>query len=525
MRARSVALDCGASRSVVGAFDLTPDGDLVLLDCAISPSVEQGAGGERLPPPAWAKMGSVVVAPAAHRTLLKTVALPTAGGAKREQVLGFEAGQIAGGGLADAVWSHEPVSLGVAEREALAVMKLEVGESVCAEIGRWGLTVDRIVPAAWALVRALRHNYPEVVGPAVVVWIDGRAALLVRVERADIAVRLVGLPGAAPAPNRTQGVVTGVEPMAEQRERGHTPWLDRVTVELARLASGGESQGAAQLEVFLGGDDAAGPEAVAMLAARAAVRVSGFDALRRVRISARASGADRLALQMGVVVGLALEAGNRAGIDLLPPARRSEGRFRRARVWRLALAASVVVAMMVSLLLLRRERLALERESAVVAAWLAPQRVAEQRQRDGERERALLHQQMDALAAIRAARVGWLDWLVDLQERLTKAEDVWLESLEVSPSPAASAGSGGGLLGPGRAAGTVEAASEGRRIVVTGRVLRRAGADPLERVRRLREGLMASRFVAAVENERFDDTQPGQLRFSCTLVMKPEATL
>ncbi len=451
--------------------------------------------------------------------------MPLATGAQREQVLGFEAGQIAGGALADVVWAHAPVSPGVVEREVVAVMKLAVGEGLCAEIGRWGLTVDRIVPAGWALVRALRHNYPEVVGPAVVVWIDGRTALLVRVERTDIAVRLVGLPGAGVAPDRPQVLATTADPKSESHEREAAPWLDRVAVELARMAGSGASAGAGQIDVFLGGDEGVGPGEVALLALRAAVRVTGFDALRRVRIGARASGADKVALQMGVVVGLALAAGD-AGIDLLPPARRRERSFRRVKGRWLGLAAVAVAGLLAALFVLRRERLGLEREASVVAARLVPQRVAEQKQREGERERALLRQQLDALAAIRAARSVWLDWLVDMQERLTQVEDVWLDSLAVRPQPAGGPAAGGAGLGGSRAVAGVEAApAEGLRIAVTGRVLRRPGAEPLERVRRLREGLLASRFVAAVEDERFDDAQPGLLRFSCTLVMKPEVPL
>lgn len=520
MRARSVALDCGARRSVIGAFDLTPDGDLVLLDRAICAPVEGGTDAARMPPPQWATTGPVVVAPPAHRSLIKSVAVPPVKGEQRVQVIRFEAEQIVGGAWGEVVWDHVPAAAGAAEREMLAVMKLSVGEELCAGIERCGLVVDRIVPTGWALVHALRHNYPELKGPAVVVWIDGSTALLVRVEGAEVGMHLVGLPGMVRAPVHELALPKLGEAETEAAEPPSVPWLDRVAVEIARLLGGEGSGGAGQgeAEVFLGGDDGAGEQAVAGLAVRAAVRVNSFDALRRVRLGARASGSDTAAAQMGVVVGLALAARDQPGINLLPPARQRDNRFRGARGRWLVGAGAVVATLVVLMVWLRQERLGLLREGAVVAARLVPQRVAETAQREGERARAQLRQQLDALAAIRAARTGWLEWMADLQERLGTVEDVWLDSLEVRPSAATGGGSGGSV-------GGAEAPAEALRVAVTGRVLRRAGADPLGRVRRLRESLLASRFVAAVEEEKFDDTQPGLLRFGCTLVMKTEAPL
>ena len=519
MRARSVALDCGAGRSVVGAFDLTPDGDLVLVDRAFCTLMECGPDGARAQLPDWALRGRVVLASPAHRTMLKSVAVPQVGGGQREAVLRFEAGQIAGGALAESLWSHVPVSDDLVDREIVAVLKSAVGVELCAMVERHGLVADRIVPAGWALVRALRHNYPELAGPVVVVWLDGRSALLLRVERTDVVQRLVGLPGRGPGVEREVVSVGASAPARLRVESGgpsHVAWMDRMAVEIARLADVGSPPGSerAEVQVFLGGDGDVGPETVALLAARAGVPVSGLDALRRVRSRIPGVATDAVALQLGVVVGLALAAGDEPGLDVLPPGRRRENRFRRTRGRWLVATAGLVALLVVAWAWMRQERLISEREDAVVAAWLVPQRVAEQQEREGESERDRLRRQLAALSAIGAARTGWLEWFVDLQERLTQAEDLWLESLAVRPQTAPGAAVAGPELLPG-----------GLRISLAGCVLRQAGSDPIDRVRRLRMGLLASRFVAAVEDERFDDTQPGLLRFGCTLVMKPEVAL
>ena len=479
--------------------------------------------------PEWATRGRLIVAPPAYRTLLKCLGVPHVGGEQRTQVLRFEAEQLVGGTLAEAVWDHAPVAEGEAEREVVMVMKRAVADRLCAEVGRRGPVVDRIVPAGWALVLALRHNYPDLKKPAVVVWIDGRTVLLVRVERADVSMRLVGLPEsvAEREPELVQ-VAANAAPREQPTARQAASWLDRVAVEIARLvepAPGGPSTGTA--EVFLGGDGVE-PGTVADLAARVAAPVNGFDALRRVRMERRAQTSDVAALRLGVVVGLALAARRPNEIDLLPPASRRERQFRQNR-WRwLAAASAVVVALIVPLLWLRQARLARLDAAGVLEVNLWPKREAERGRMAAESAREQLRQHMETLAALRAARTGWSEWLADLQERLTQTEDVWIDSLAVpsaSMAAATPAADGRRLFGHRE---TVDATGQGPqpvRLVVTGSVLRRPGRDPLDRVRLLRELLLVSRFVAAVEDERFDDSQPGVLRFSCTVVMKPEAAL
>jgi type IV pilus assembly protein PilM len=49
--------------------------------------------------------------------------------------------------------------------------------------------------------------------------------------------------------------------------------------------------------------------------------------------------------------------------------------------------------------------------------------------------------------------------------------------------------------------------------------------ESTDRVRALMASLDGSPFVAAVENERYDTTQPGILRFEFTMAVDPERPL
>jgi hypothetical protein len=129
------------------------------------------------------------------------------------------------------------------------------------------------------------------------------------------------------------------------------------------------------------------------------------------------------------------------------------------------------------------------------------------------------------------ARSSWTAFLADLQERLVTAEDVWLESLQFLPSGKSADAtvlrpreSGLGIIAAGGDAERPEPASLVR-LNLTGCLfdadnpVTKAGARSYQRAKSLLAGLRASPFVAAVENERFDGSQPGMLRFEITLVV------
>ncbi|MCR6656848.1 MAG: hypothetical protein NVV63_13800 [Opitutus sp.] len=126
-----------------------------------------------------------------------------------------------------------------------------------------------------------------------------------------------------------------------------------------------------------------------------------------------------------------------------------------------------------------------------------------------------MRRQIEALHGLVASKSNWINFLTDLQSRLVKVEDVWLERLAVSRPPTTSN----------------ESAPEQLHLVLSGRLLDRK--NPLSkvsgesngRVKQLLASFKESRFIADVENERFDNTQPGILRFDFTLVVDTENPL
>jgi type IV pilus assembly protein PilM len=256
-----------------------------------------------------------------------------------------------------------------------------------------------------------------------------------------------------------------------------------------------------------------------MLADKLALRVVCFDPLRNItvlptaRIRARA-----VAPMLAGLVGLAtsLTSGRWPGLNLLPPAAIKAQVARRRQPALLAAATVAVVAPLPVIWHYHRVVTAAGRVSAGVERRLGPFRAVAARNAGNLARLEETKQRIDALRDLVESKSNWIMFLNDLQGRLAQAEDVWLEKLQIA-RPA---------TGPGDAA-----PAAARRFILSGRLLDRnnpvskVSADSYGRIRSLLQLLSQSPFIATVENERFDNAQPGILRFDFTLVLDAKRAL
>ena len=140
---------------------------------------------------------------------------------------------------------------------------------------------------------------------------------------------------------------------------------------------------------------------------------------------------------------------------------------------------------------------------------------------------AEVNERIAAVQRLTAARSDWVLFAADLQDRLAKTENAWVERLQ----PAAA--------GPVRISGPRPSPKPGkdpvtvRRSIPPARLglaaclfdpdhpLDKPGEGSYQRAKALLADLRKSPFVAGVEEERFDASQPGVLRLEVTLVLAP----
>ena len=531
---RVVVLDCGASRVALGAFSKSGNGRMRIDDYAaehffIEPGRDEAWLDEvraalQTLRTRWKAGGPVLLTLPGHLVLTKHIKTPRVETAQREKIIKFEAQQNIPYALHEVVWDHVVVGdTGIDMEVLLAAAKLDVVDELCAAVEAAGFTPRLLLPTPLATLAGFRLAHPKESQPAIVLNLGARSTTLLIAEANRFYVRSLSLGGS----NVSQQIGADQDCEIQEAESlklgGRNASLtahamESLAVRLAqeitrsvmhfRRQSGAESP----VRVFLAGGGARLAGLSESLAGKVNVPVEIVDALSAVEISTRAGKSEVAedALALTDLLGSAATQlfPNQAVVNLLPPRlRRREGR-RRRQPWLMAAALLALAALGPVIWHFQNLANAAREKTAAIEAELAPLREREARNRINLQKLADARAVVARLQSVYSRRANWLGMFADLQERLVRVEDVWLENLQISAPPSDPAQ---GLDGP-------------LRITISGRLLdktnplAKVSPDSYERVKTLLANIVDSPFVSDVENERFDNRQPGILQFDFVLV-------
>jgi type IV pilus assembly protein PilM len=333
-------------------------------------------------------------------------------------------------------------------------------------------------------------------------------------------------------------------------QRAATSFVSRLQVEITRSAVNHRRQsgGGAPIAVYLTGGGSLIEELPGALTEKLKLTVERYQALKNVDLSAdaRAAGAESAAQVLADLVGLAVPLVKKeAELSLLPPALTAALAFRKRQPMFIAAAALVVLALVPPVLYFHRVTAATLERISQVDGQLMPLRAIEHRNAENLRQIEEATKQITALRGAYETKANWINFLADLQERLVKIEDVWLDKLHVirpplpepgsTPEVAAQTGTepAPAAADPNAPANAAAAVPVGPplRLALSGRLLdirnpqSKVSPESTLRVKQLLASFTGSQFITAVENERFDNNQNGLLRFDFTLVINPKKTL
>ncbi len=506
--------------------------------------------------------GPAAVAVPGHLALTKFIKTPSVAKEKRGKIVAFEAAENIPYPLEEVVWDHVVVSDDGFDLEVmLAAVKFDAMQSLCSAADAAGFPVERATPASLALCHAFRYNYPQVHDSVIVVNIGARTTSLLFMEGDRFYVRTLALAGNAvtqaiaeelridfaSAETLKIQVLSGksdLPPASPSRaavQRAATGFATRLQVEITRSAVNHRRQsgGAAAVAVYLTGGGSLIDELPATLAEKLKLPVERYEALKNVDLSAdaRAAGAESAAQVLADLVGLATQlVKNESEASLLPPALTAALAFRKRQPMFLAAAAVAILALVPPIIYFHQVTTATLERVSQVDSQLMPLRAVQHRNAENLAQIEEATKQITALRGAYETKANWINFLADLQERLVKIEDVWLDKLQVVRPP---------LPEPGATAETPPAAVEGAnppdpaapppgpplRLTLSGHLLdtrnpqSKVSAESTLRVKQLLASFTGSKFIKAVENERFDNSQNGLLRFDFTLVINPRKTL
>ncbi len=529
---RATILDLGASRTAFGVFS-RKSGRLRLEQYAVETlSTAAGSDDNWLENTAAALLalrrrvkapGSVVLVLPAHLVLTKLIKTPRVEPAKRERVLHFEAGQSIPFALPDVIWDSVVAGESNAGLDVLlAAVKRDAVEQICRVIQETGFVPQYILPSSLATLAGYRLQHAGKIKPSLVLNLGARSTTLFLAEAKRFVTRTLSLGGNS----ITQQIAENQDCDAEAAES------IKLSDRSASLTAGAMETLATRLaqEItrtvlhFRRQSDLENPEIVYLtgggarlagldeaLAAKLKIPVDRLDLLGAIEIARGASDAGEHELMLADLVGAAATQllRDQAALNLLPPRLRRQDSLRRRQPWLMAAAVLTVAALIPPLVHFRSVTGQAQRKTATIERELAPLRERDARNRASLQQLGELKQQIAQLQGVYDRRTGWLNLLADLQDRLVRVEDVWLEKLQVTP-----AASGAPL-----------------KLVISGRMLdktnplSKVSPETFNRVKALLASIVDSPYVATVEGERFDNDQPGILKFDFVLVTDPARPL
>ncbi|CAM3109192.1 pilus assembly protein PilM [Rariglobus hedericola] len=567
---RVLAVDSGAGHVACGLFSSAKNGRLVLEQFALesfNPDASLEAQWTELVSQSLSAAarragasGSAVLSVPGHHTLTKFVKTPAVDKAKRDKVIQFEAQQNIPYPLPEVVWDYLTVSDDGLDLEVmLAAVKLDVAEALCHSIQDAGVSASSIAPSTVALYRSFKYNYPDASGPVLVVNIGARSTNLLFIDGNRFFIRTIALAGNSVtqtiadelkqefshAESLKLQVLGGTSDLPESSPARTTvlhaaqSFIGRLHMEITRSTVNYRRQNGAEqpATIYVTGGGSLVPDLTTTLADKLKISVEVFDPLRNVEVSASAALARDYAPVLADLIGLAV--GNAAGeksFTLLPPAIGEAIAFRKQQPFYIGAAALVVLALALPIVHFNQRAAVSAEQAQLLEARLQPLRALKNADTANLAKIETLKNEITAIQGLVESKSNWINFFTDLQQRLVKVQDVWLEKLQVlRPAPGdtvtASAGGFFGADTSGANNASVQPVATVLRLNLSGRLLDRANPtskvspDSLNRVRSLLASFADSQFISSVEKETFNTNQPGILSFDFILVVDPKKPL
>lgn len=586
---RVLAVDIGAGHVACGVFAVGASGRLILQQFALEPHSSDPSHEARWAVEIAQSLGAVAarhrlsgpcaLAVPGHLALTKFVKTPSVAKEKRSKIVAFEAAENIPYPLEEVVWDHAVVADDGFDLEVmLTAVKFDAMQALCTAADTAGFPVERALPTGLALTNAFRYNYPSVRESVIVVNVGARTTNLLFLEGERFYCRTLSIAGNTV----TQAIAEELRidfPSAETLKiqilsgqsdlpanspsraavaRAAAAFGSKLQLEITRSAVNHRRQagGEAPVAVYLTGGGSLIAELPALLAEKLKLRVERYESLRNVDLAsdARIAGAEGAAAVLADLVGVATRLVNKTETDasLLPPALTAALAFRKRQPVFIAAVALLAVALAPPIAYLHSGTVATNVQIARVDDQLMPLRSVQNRNEQNLAQIEEAKKQIKALRGAYETKANWVNFFADLQERLVKIEDVWLDKLQVTRPPApdpielanaaanaaaaAQSDPGAAPADPDAPAAPAAEAPAGLvlppiRMVLSGRLLdvsnpqSKVSPQSLQRVKELLASFAGSQFIAAVENERFDTGQNGLLKFDFTLVINPKKSL
>ena len=392
-----------------------------------------------------------------NQVLTKTIRIPHVEESKRAQIIAFEAQQNIPYPLHEVVWDSQVVGDDGIETEVLFIAcKSNTIEDFCGEVARAGFSVDTINAATVLDYNAIQYAYPTLDEDVLLINIGARSTNLLFKNPDGFFVRNIQLGGNS----LTQNIADSIgKPFAKADELKHKFFSDdldysdddsgaklltscsesfmrRMGQEITRSIVNYRRQkgGAAPKRILLNGRGALLEGLTEQLSTSQKVDVDFFDPLQNVTLCGELdSDSISLRLEISEIIGAAAQhmVADSAGVNLLPDEVQREMEFGSKKPY--LIIAGICLALSPWPVFVGHKQLgsAYEKAAQATQAQVAPLQSRLSQILDNTNEAVKISESIRRVEGLVNSKTNWIQFFAELQASLTKAEDVWLDSLEV----------------------------------------------------------------------------------------------
>ncbi len=392
-----------------------------------------------------------------NQVLTKTIRIPYVEESKRAQIIAFEAQQNIPYPLHEVVWDSQVVGDDGVETEVLFIAcKSNTIEDFCGEVARAGFSVDAINAATVLDYNAIQFAYPTLNEEVLLINIGARSTNLLFKNSDGFFVRNIQLGGNS----LTQNIADSIgKPFAKADEVKHKffsgdldysdddsgaklltscsdSFMRRMGQEITRSIVNYRRQkgGSAPKRILLNGRGALLEGLSEQLSTSQKVDVEFFDPLQNVTLTSELeSESDSLRLEVSEIIGAAAQhmVADSAGVNLLPDEVQREMEFGSKKPYLIIAAICLALSPWPVFVGYKQLGSAYEKAAQATQAQVAPLQSRYSQILDNTDRAIKISKSIRRVEGLVNSKTNWIQFFAELQASLTKAEDVWLDSLEV----------------------------------------------------------------------------------------------
>lgn len=492
-----------------------------------------------------------------YQILTKPIRVPVVDSSRQAQTIAFEVQNQLPYSLSEVVWDQHLIEDDGVEQEVMVLaVKSSVVNSLCEQVDQLGLKVNRVSGATVLDYNAYQLNESSA-EDTLLINIGAKSTNLTFISDDRLFVRNINLAGNSLTQSLADGLgkpfpkaealkikffsgetkIDRDDPASQILTTSADAFMKRLSTEVTRSIAGyrRSHDGKAPSRILLTGRGSLLNGLSDYLAEKLKLPVTYFKPTLNITLGKKVDvGSDTIeSYQLSEVVGQAYAEMLDEGVDinLLPQHIEAAQEFSRKKPLIVVGVACLAVATVLPWLGFQQKASAIEAQIQEAQQKTTPIAALSTQIADTRIQAENVRADIELIEGLVTSKSNWINFFVDLQDRMQQVEDVFLDELKVERTTVTATQSTSAVdpvTGERLPAPTPQ---QTYRLLMKGRIIdfenpqSRVSSATNNRVNQFLSLLRGSEFTQEITGQRFDPSQEGVLKFEFTVVINPQKPL